>query len=340
MKIAVFACSVKAYELMKRLENIWKSRDESIEITCVVKCKSLENISVKESLGECVGKYFNAVDGLVFISATGIAVRSIAKYINHKGSDPAVVVVDESGKFCISLLSGHSGGANALAKNIADLIGAMPVITTATDVENKFAVDDFARKNKLKIVNWKKAKEISVDILEGKKKGIFSELPVVGNIPKELYFADKSESDIVISYYKSENALQLIPKIIAVGVGCKKNTESEKIAFAIGACLKAENILPDAVFCISSIDLKKNEKGIIDYCDGKGLPFITFSAEKLQVVEGDFSKSDFVKNVTGVSNVCERSAVCASNGRLICRKKVYDGVTVALAEVKGSVSFE
>jgi cobalt-precorrin 5A hydrolase len=98
--------------------------------------------------------------------------------------------------------------------------------------------------------------------------------------------------------------------------------------------------LPDAVFCISSIDLKKNEKGIIDYCDGKGLPFITFSAEKLQAVEGDFSKSDFVKNVTGVSNVCERSAVCASNGKLICKKKVYDGVTVALAEVKGSVSFE
>jgi cobalt-precorrin 5A hydrolase len=132
----------------------------------------------------------------------------------------------------------------------------------------------------------------------------------------------------------------LVPKIVVAGIGCKKNTEKSKIEFAIKTCLSEENIVFSSLALVASIDLKKDEKGIADFCESNDIPFVTYSAEELKSVEGDFTKSDFVESVTGVSNVCERSAVRASGGRLICKKKVYDGVTVALAIMKGCASFE
>lgn len=341
MNVLIIACSRQAYNLMKKLEKVWKEKDPDINIICKVKCSSLPDISEKCSIRDCVGEWFNKIDAIVFISAAGIAVRSIAPFIKHKSVDPAVVVVDEKGKFSISLLSGHSGGANELAEKIGSMLGALPVVTTATDREGKFAVDDFARKNRLIIKNWELAKKIAVDILEGNKIGIYSEIVLEGKMPEELYLCSLSESKIIISYRKqSDNILQLIPKIVAVGIGCRKNTSEDKIAFAINSCLKEENIMSEAVVMVSSINIKKEEKGITDYCKKMNLPFITYSAEELKNVYGDFASSDFVESITGVSNVCERSAVAASKGRLICKKKVYDGVTVALAEMKGCAVFE
>lgn len=341
MNVLIIACSRQAYNLMKKLEKVWKEKESDINIICKVKCSSLPDISEKCSIRDCVGEWFNKVDAIVFISAAGIAVRSIAPFIKHKSVDPAVVVVDEKGKFSISLLSGHSGGANELAEKIGSMLGALPVVTTATDREGKFAVDDFARKNRLIIKNWELAKKIAVDILEGNKIGIYSEIVLEGKMPEELYLCSLSESKIIISYRKqSDNILQLIPKIVAVGIGCRKNTSEDKIAFAINSCLKEENIMSEAVVMVSSINIKKEEKGITDYCKKMNLPFITYSAEELKNVYGDFASSDFVESITGVSNVCERSAVAVSKGRLICKKKVYDGVTVALAEMKGCAVFE
>lgn len=341
MNVLIIACSRQAYNLMKKLEKVWKEKDPDINIICKVKCSSLPDISEKCSIRDCVGEWFNKVDAIVFISAAGIAVRSIAPFIKHKSVDLAVVVVDEKGKFSISLLSGHSGGANELAEKIGSMLGALPVVTTATDREGKFAVDDFARKNRLIIKNWELAKKIAVDILEGNKIGIYSEIVLEGKMPEELYLCSLSESKIIISYRKqNDNILQLIPKIVAVGIGCRKNTSEDKIAFAINSCLKEENIMSEAVVMVSSINIKKEEKGITDYCKKMNLPFITYSAEELKNVYGDFASSDFVESITGVSNVCERSAVAASKGRLICKKKVYDGVTVALAEMKGCAVFE
>lgn len=341
MDILIIACSRQAYNLMKSLEKIWKNKEPDINIICKVKCSSLPDISEEQSIKECVGEWFNEVNAIVFISAAGIAVRSIAPFIKHKSVDPAVIAVDEKGKFSISLLSGHGGGANELAEKIGGMLGALPVITTATDREGKFAVDDFARKNGLIIKNWELAKKVSVDILEGNKIGIYSEIALEGKMPNELYLCSLSESKIMISYRKeNDDKLYIIPKIIVAGIGCRKDTSEDKIAFAINSCLEEENILPDAVAMVSSIDLKKNEKGIMEYCKKRNLPFVTFSAEELKRTAGDFSSSDFVESITGVSNVCERSAAAASKGKSICKKKIYDGVTVALAEMKGCASFE
>jgi len=395
MTIGMIACSTKAYELMQELKLKVYDAQPDVTIFDKVKCSGLPDLSMGQSLSECVGEWWNLVDAIVFVCATGIAVRSIASHIGHKSTDPAVLVIDETGYFCIPLLSGHMGGGNELATQLSDFLKAVPVITTATDREGKFAVDDFARKNRMIIRDWQKAKEISVRILNGQTVIMTTDLTtlnVQGNLPKgvvwqqageevrrmqedhERSLTDKLEkrkrqgeddlaepdkkrkqlnfrSTILISYRDYNNrkqkkhdaseteTLQLIPRIITVGIGCRKDTPTEKIEHAIRQCLSEEMILPEAICTIASIDLKKQEPGLVSYCEQHSIPFVTFSSQQLGQVKGEFSESDFVSKVTGVSNVCERSAVLASGGILLCHKKVFDGVTIALAQKKERVIF-
>lgn len=366
------ACSAAACERMRLIEEAWKGQDPEVEISCLVKCAALPGISEERPLKECVGEYFSRVDAIVFICAAGIAVRSIAPWLVHKAKDPAVLVMDESGAFCISLLSGHWGGGNELAEKLARMTGALPVITTATDREKKFAVDVFARKNGLILTDWKLAKKISARILGGEKIGFYSALPAENPAPKELVLSggmpkdggqtgehrgsgaqeeraerdNRQELGIAVSVLKSdglrfESTLQLVPKAVVAGVGCKRGTPREKIGAAVSRCLAQADICPEALCAVASIDLKKDEEGLRAWCLEKRLPFLTYPAEALKSVEGDFSESVFVEAVTGVSNVCERSAAAAAGkgAAVLCRKTVFDGVTVALAQKKGSVKF-
>ncbi|MDY3918112.1 MAG: cobalt-precorrin 5A hydrolase [Candidatus Limivivens sp.] len=307
-------------------------------------------LPLKEPLREWTGRMFEKMDGLLFIGATGIAVRSIAPYVQRKDQDPAVVVMDEKGVFAISLMSGHLGGANELAGVLANLTGAIPVITTATDVNGRFAVDVFAKKQNLAIDSLKAAKAVSADILDEKPVGLLSEFPVEGPVPEELTVLKDGEpfdgkTGMVLSLneekYPFINTLHLIPRIVTLGIGCKKGKTMEEIESAVLEALRRNHL---SVLCVrqaASVDLKKEEPGILDFCEKYKLPFRTFSAQELLRVEGDFSASDFVTSVTGVNNVCERSAVLASgNGKLIQKKMAGNGVTVALALEKWSVDFE
>lgn len=296
------------------------------------------------SLTEMVGQCFQEVDVLIFFCAAGIAVRSIAGFLIHKSKDPAVIAVDETGRFAVSLLSGHAGGANELTEQVAKSIGAIPVITTATDREGKFAVDEFARKNQLVLKDWKAAKEISVRILEGFPVGFRSELPVEGELPEELSpITGTSEWGIMISekildHSPFSNCLQLIPRNIIAGIGCRKGSTKEQIENALWQCFLEHGIKREALLLVASIDLKREEDGILSFCREYKIPFQVYSAKELEEIEGSYTESSFVAQTTGVGNVCERSAVSAG-GKLICKKSIYDGVTVALAKREGSVRF-
>lgn len=345
-KVLMVACSRQGHEQMKRLDAEWKAGQDEITTICLTKCRSLPEISIQENLSDCIGKYFKNVDAIVFFCAVGIAVRLIAPYLHHKSADPAVVVMDDTGKFCIPILSGHMGGANELAEKIAASFGTVSVITTATDRANKFSVDDFARKNKLTVSSWEIAKQIAAEILEGKYIRMDSEYPVAGECPEEVLLSERltGEGRICISPHVltgtgREQVLQLIPKWYVIGIGCRKGILKEQIETAVETFLDEERILPETVDAIASIDLKKEEAGLIAYCREKDLPFLTYPARVLQMAEGVFSESEFVEQVTGVSCVCERSAVTAAQGALLCRKRVYDGVTVALAAKKRSITF-
>ncbi len=358
--IVLIACSIQAYEVMKELEHNLKIGQQGSKIICLVKCSSLGEVSDRRSLKEMVGEWFYQCDAMIFIGSSGIAVRSIAPYIRHKSIDPAVIVLDGKADHCISLLSGHAGGANDLARKIAQYTGAVPVVTTATDLDGKFAVDDFARKNQMAVMDWDIAKRISAGILEGERIGVYSEIPLTGELPSELFFIGKDSSGlknsllsslICISYRPLEyipmfkeyressewQILTLVPKLVVVGIGCRKGTPEEKINDAVAQCLREQGIRKEALCVVASIELKREEKGLLDFCRGAKLKFLTYSAQELLGVEGEFSSSPFVEEVTGVPCVCERSAVLAAGKEceLLCRKKIYNGVAIALAAKKG-----
>lgn len=295
------------------------------------------------SLSDWTKEWFPKVDCLIFVGACGIAVRAIAPFVKDKFGDPAVLVIDEKGKFCISLLSGHVGGANEMTQYFADLLGATPVITTATDLNQKFAVDVFAKKNNLALTNRLLAKKISAAILAGEKVGFQSEVPISDALPNELDLCtDKTSLQIYVGIHKPEtnNTLWLIPKSLVLGIGCRKGTEKQVIDDFVMQNLKEQQLPIEAVDSTASIDLKAQEKGLCSFCEDKGFPFVTFSAEELLKVDGDFSPSAFVKSVTGVDNVCERSAVKQSDGKLILKKQKGNGVTLAIAQKETKLCFD
>ncbi len=340
MKVSIIAFTDNGMEIAYKLSNSLSEAND-VDFT---RCG-------KGALSTWTEEHFSTNDALIFIGAIGIALRAIAPYIKTKTKDPAVVVVDELGQFSIPILSGHIGGANELVLQIADDLGSIPVITTATDINNVFAVDTWAKGQGLQILNPQCIKLVSSKLLKGESVHIKSDYPIQGNLPKNVYLNDLEDSnagyDVIITHKDLENeckndTLLLVPQIITVGIGCRKDISFEAIESSILNILESENYHILAINALASIDKKANEKGILEFGKKYDLPFNTYSAEELNSLEGDFTKSEFVKSVVEVDNVCERSAVMESNGKLIRRKDTCNGagVTVALAINDPNISWE
>ena len=344
MKLLIISCSKNGYELGERVREEWLLHEPELQAQHIVKTKMLPELSVEGKMEDFVRAHFTEYDVHLFICATGIAVRAIAPVLRHKSIDPAVIVMDDQARHCISLLSGHAGGANSYTHLLAAMTGADPVITTASDLEGKFAVDVFARENGLIVGNWKTAKFISVEILSGKQVGFLSDIPVSGSLPEGLvpYEGQEDMMYIHITDRKKEKGndrcLKLFIPDLILGIGCRKETPQELIEEAVSAFLQEQEYDLRAVAGIASIDLKANEPGLLGFSEKHKIPFQTFSAEQLSSLEGDFSKSAFVENITGVSNVCERAAVFGG-GELVVHKTCYPQVTAALCRKPFSVSF-
>ena len=307
--------------------------------------------TVQERLPEWTRSHWDR-ELLVFVGAIGIAVRAIASSVASKTSDPAVVVLDEKANFCIPLLSGHLGGANAYALKIAEITHSIPVVTTATDVNHRFAVDVFAKNNGLKIDSMVLAKEVSAALLAKQHIGVYSELPIAEEkLPEGLYLVHTKEEaqaymlGIYIGVYVPDgwfaHTLHLIPDVLCLGMGCKKETETEKTAALFEKVFMEHHLDKRAVHSLNSIDIKKEEKALIELSRELNVPFNCYSADKLQQTEGDFTPSAFVRGITGVDNVCERSAVLASDGgQLLIKKTAQSGVTAAVAVMNRRIHFE
>ena len=305
----------------------------------------------EEFLSQWTGKMFAEKRAMIFVSATGIAVRAIAPWIRDKMTDPPVVTVDEGAQFVIPLLSGHVGGANELARHIADWLEAVPVITTATDVNGKFAVDLFASAYHMTIIDRKEAKNISAAVLEGKQIGVFSDLPIK-KLPDGFVMDRWCEENICITVKdpsfpeKKASYLRLVPRAVVLGVGCRRGTDPEFMKEKVFALLKEHGIDPAAVKAIASVDVKQDEPAVLglkQVFDGECLHQPCeqrfYTPEQLNQVPGDFKESAFVKKQIGVGNVCERSA-CAAGGKLLVEKQAGDGITLAAAlEWQGELDF-
>ena len=270
---------------------------------------------------------------IIFVGATGIAVRSIAPFLMSKQRDPAVLCVDETAAFVIPLVSGHIGGANREAARLADGLHAVPVITTATDLNGKFAVDVFAERNGLSISDLSLAKRISAAVLEGKRIPVISEFPVDGNAPEELELRLLSEAGrddecgrvdengqsapeatvprirIGIRAAERSGELRLVPGIVTIGLGCRRGKDEKEMLSFIEDVLARENIDPLSVVQIATIDVKKDEPAMKAAAARFGAALKVFDAVSLSACPGTFAHSDFVKKTVGVDNVCERSAL-------------------------------
>ena len=343
MKIVMFAFSPEGIRNMDRLRGRWEKTDRQVEIQSVVKCRGESRRNEDAPLEELVKEAFSSADALIFWCAAGIAVRCIAPCLTHKSQDPAVLVLDERGKHCISLLSGHMGGANALAGTVSALCGAEPVITTGTDTEHRFSVDEFARCNGLVVTDWEKAKRISAKVLAGETLTIGSGMkkeqycPVEGLEEqnwKEGEFL--SNADVWITPRRitaPDQVLQLIPRNLTVGIGCRKGTELSALHAALDRFMEQTGLDRRGICRITSIDRKKEEQGLVDLASDLGVPFVTYTSEELLQAPGEYPSSEFVREITGVDNVCQRSAMLGAGdgAAVIAEKTVVDGITMAAA---------
>ena len=287
-------------------------------------------------------KIFSDSRFIVFVSAVGIAVRLIAPFVRAKDRDPGIVAADEGKNFVISLLSGHLGGANQLAEMLADGLGAVPVITTATDVNEKFAVDVWTKGAGCVIENTCAIKYISSAVLKDEKVGLYTEFETEGELPAGLERAGEGRTGICVDFSGKrapfDVTLNAVPKILSIGAGCRKGTDPEKFERFFRRVLDEEGISPLAVESISSIDLKKDEECMTGLAEKLEVPFITYSAEHLDGAGKadscgyEFDESDFVRRTTGTGNVCERSAFLSSGrGKIIVKKRSEGGMTLAVA---------
>ena len=303
-----------------------------------------EQYAPRGNLREITADLFPAVDAMIFVGACGIAVRAVAPHLASKAEDPAVLAADEKGRFVIPLLSGHIGGANDLARQIAAGLGATPVVTTATDVNCRFAADAWAARQGLAIGDLEAARRFSAEILRHDLP-MQSDFPVEGGLPHGIYAGSSGSCGLMISCRSVRpfsTTLTLTPRLLHAGIGCKRGTGADVIDAAVCAAFEAASLNPLALKRAASIDVKRDEPGLSAWAAEKRLPVAFYSAEELQSVPGEFAFSAFVLETVGVDNVCERAAMRSAGpgASLIVRKMSLHGVTVAVAQEKWSVRFE
>lgn len=325
MKLSVIAFTARGGALALKLAEAFGGR-------CFGLGKGrIPGLEEAESLGQWTADRWQDSEGLIFVGACGIAVRAIAPYVKDKFTDPAVVTVDEWGRFVIPLLSGHVGGANELALQVARATGGQAAISTATDVNGLFAVDVWAKEQQLAITDRILAKEVSSALLAGEPVGFCSDF----GHPTPEGLGTEGKLGVWVTARTGPGpfakTLRLVPRCLTVGVGCRRGTPEEAIAQAVEGALTGWD--RRAVCCVATIDLKAKEPGLLAFCQKAGWPLVTYTAAELAEEEGNFIPSPFVQSVTGVDNVCERAAVrAADHGICVAPKRAQHGVTTAVAE--------
>lgn len=335
--IAIIAITKNGISVAKKL------RQALPNVTCYTlpKWEQFDFKQIDGSLKGYCGELFTKYSSLIFIMATGIVVRSIAPYVQSKLTDPAVLVIDEQSQHVISLLSGHVGGANALTKQVAQIVDANPVITTASDASGVLSADMFAQEHNLLIPNMEHAKIITAMLVNGKPVGIVDECNILEHNLFPCSDADRGKIIISNKYivYEHKPYVKMIPKNIIIGVGCRQNTDpAQLIEFIKEVCLSA-NIDPLSIKTIASVSVKSEEEAIWKASEHYKCALSFYDVDSLKNVEHLFKGSAFVLANIGVSSVSEPSAYLAGkkHGQFIKKKEKKNGMTVSIFQTNDVV---
>ncbi|WP_407946759.1 cobalt-precorrin 5A hydrolase [Paenibacillus tarimensis] len=296
---------------------------------------------------------FPAYKGLILIISLGAVVRMIAPLLKDKKTDPGVVVVDDKGQFAISVLSGHLGGANELAKEAAAVLGAVPVITTASDVQQTIPVDLFGRRFGWRWESDEKLTPVSASVVNEERVAIVQEsgepdwwtaerpLPehmrVFGSVGEALQH--EMDAALVITHRLLNDEEKAIlangvlyrPKSIVLGIGCNRGTSAEEIEQVIMETLAEQKFSSMSVRALCSINLKQDEAGILETAAKHGWEFVCYTPEELNEMPME-EPSNTVYKFTGAYGVSEPAAKRYSGAeQLVVTKKKSGNVTLSVA---------
>ncbi len=308
--------------------------------------------SYTHSLHDLFGDLVNHYSQFICIMATGIVVRTITPFLTHKSVDPAVVVVDEKGRFAISLVSGHLGGANELAKQVSSLTGGESVVTTATDVHSMPAIDLLAKLLDSRTLDFSTLKGCNYALLHGEKVGIYPDTvkPYFSGRGKQKILFYKTINGLIVSdsaykiiitnrkamadTTKRDNLLLLTPRNLVVGIGCNSTTSSREIEETVKNVLNRAHLSFEAIKKIATVTLKSNEKGLLNFARKHNFQIEFHTPKQLNRVACPTPPSKNVLNAVGSKGVCEPAALLSAGvTTLLCKKTKTPNVTVAVAEI-------
>ena len=288
------ACAI--YVLTKKGIDLGLRLAENLNADLYAPSRLAEGVHVRgfDSLPSLIARTFHNYDAHIFLAAAGIAVRTIAPLLTDKTRDPAVIVLDHKGSHVISLLSGHLGGANALARQVAGLTGGVPVITTATDTENVPAIDMMAARRGLTIANPERIKIINAALTEGRPVILDdpeNRLDIADNPELAPCFIpsgsnrtpDKALPRVRVTWHMTDDdhALILHPRALIAGIGCRRGTSLDEIMTAITETFAEHHLAQDSLAGLVSIDIKSRETGMLEAARTLNIPITFYSADEL-----------------------------------------------------------
>lgn len=334
MKTAILSVSRQGYALARQLKAHWPQA----ELFTSGPWREPEDHGVEPDLKALTARLFETHQALCFIMAAGIAVRMVAPHLTNKTRDPAVLVLDDQGRWVIPLLSGHLGGANRLAQEVADFLGAQAVVTTATEGRGLTAVDLLAQERGWVLTDLERTKRLTAALLEGERLPVVSWKPLKAALPPEYVETEGLEENrpclMVTPYVHTPKAreLWLIPRCITLGIGCRRGTSYETLLAMVEEALDALGLDRRSLSRIASIDLKKDEPALLRLSEAYQVPLTVYSAAELAEVAEHFDGSAFVKTITGVEAVSEPAGYLASQGRCLLPKQAQSGITLSIWE--------
>ncbi|MEK6981139.1 MAG: cobalamin biosynthesis protein [Thermoproteota archaeon] len=346
-KIAVLAITKNGVSIGLRLKEFFPNWD--IFAPSKFSNGNKEIVWYSETTSEKIVELFKNNNALICLFSLGAVIRLIAPYLKDKKTDPAVIVIDDKTSFVISVLSGHLGGANELTQIIAQKLDAIPVITTAADVNKTIAVDLVGREFGWKIDDDSTVTKISAHMVNEENIGIYQEAGKINwwkELPKNVKIYHSLEemknsdskgyliiSDKILEGDFLKNSVVYRPPSLVVGIGLHWDTSKEIIKEGLDFCLQKFKLSEKSIAKLVSIKKPEDIKGLVDIGKEMGIVVEYVNREDLAEISAP-NPSDMVKAFEGTSSVSEAAAIKVSGGELIVEKQKFPpNLTIAIARI-------